>query len=88
MICLLIPFAHIKSEVKRKQNMHQFFIMPRKFGQRTTMEMISSICHKRNSKQLVFSNTHNDAEFLASNVESMNEQDKNSNSSWRIRSKR
>ena len=54
--------------------MHQFFIMPRKFGQRTTMEMISSICHKKNSKQLVFSNTHNDAEFLASNVESMNEE--------------
>ena len=65
-------FSHIKSEFKRKQNMHQFFIMPRKFGQRTTMEMISSICHKKNSKQLVFSNTHNDAEFLASNVESMN----------------
>jgi len=47
--------------------------MPRKFGQRTTMEMISSICFKNNSKQLVFSNTHNDAEFLASNVEGGNE---------------
>ena len=67
-------FSHIKSKFKRKQNMHQFFIMPRKFGQRTTMEMISSICYKKNSKQLVFSNTHNDAEFLASNVESMNEE--------------
>ena len=67
-------FSYIKSKFKRKQNMHQFFIMPRKFGQRTTMEMISSICHKKNSKQLVFSNTHNDAEFLASNVESMNEE--------------
>jgi len=52
-------FSYIKSDFKRKQNMHQFFIMPRKFGQRTTMEMISSICHKKKSKQLVFSNTHN-----------------------------
>ena len=67
-------FSYIKSDFKRKQNMHQFFIMPRKFGQRTTMEMISSICHKKKSKQLVFSNTHNDAEFLASNVESKNEE--------------
>ena len=66
-------FSHIKSEFRRKQNMHQFFIMPRKFGQRTTMEMISSICYKNNSKQLVFSNTHNDAEFLASNVEGAND---------------
>ena len=66
-------FSHIKSEFRRKQNMHQFFIMPRKFSQRTTMEMVSSICYKNNSKQLVFSNTHNDAEFLASNVEGANE---------------
>ena len=66
-------FSYIKSEFKRKQNMHRFFIMPRKFGQRTTMEMITSMCHKKNSKQLVFSNTHNDAEFLASNVEANNE---------------
>jgi DEAD/DEAH box helicase domain-containing protein len=66
-------FSHIKSEFRRKQNMHQFFIMPRKFSQRTTMEMISSICYKNNSKQLVFSNTHNDAEFLASNVEGAND---------------
>ena len=66
-------FSHIKSEFRRKQNMHQFFIMPRKFGQRTTMEMVSSICYKNNSKQLVFSNTHNDAEFLASNVEGAND---------------
>ena len=53
--------------------MHRFFIMPRKFVQRTTMEMLSSICYKNNSKQLVFSNTHNDAEFLASNVEESND---------------
>jgi len=66
-------FYHIKSEFRRKQNMHQFFIMPKKFGQRTTMEMVSSICYKNNSKQLVFSNTHNDAEFLASNVEGVND---------------
>ncbi|MGB0642704.1 MAG: DEAD/DEAH box helicase, partial [Nitrosopumilus sp.] len=66
-------FTYIKSESKRKQNMHRFFIMPRKYGQRTTMEMITTICNKKKSKQLVFSNSHNDAEFLASNVESMNE---------------
>ena len=66
-------FTYIKSGSKRKQNMHRFFIMPRKYGQRTTMEMITTICNKKKSKQLVFSNSHNDAEFLASNVESMNE---------------
>ena len=66
-------FTYIKSGSKRKQNMHRFFIMPRKYGQRTTMEIITSICNKKKSKQLVFSNSHNDAEFLASNVESMNE---------------
>ena len=66
-------FTYIKSRSKRKQNMHRFFIMPRKYGQRTTMEIITSICNKKKSKQLVFSNSHNDAEFLASNVESMNE---------------
>ena len=66
-------FSFVKSEFRRRQNMHRFFIMPRKFGQRTTMEMLSSICYKNNSKQLVFSNTHNDAEFLASNVEESNE---------------
>ena len=66
-------FTYIKSVSKRKQNMHRFFIMPRKYGQRTTMEMITTICNKKKSKQLVFSNSHNDAEFLASNVESMNE---------------
>lgn len=65
-------FSFIKSEFRRRQNMHRFFIMPRKFGQRTTMEMLSSICYKNDSKQLVFSNTHNDAEFLASNVEESN----------------
>ncbi len=65
-------FSYIKSEFRRKQNMHLFFIMPRKFGQRTTMEMLSSLCFKNNTKQLVFSNTHNDAEFLAQNVEDAN----------------
>jgi DEAD/DEAH box helicase domain-containing protein len=65
-------FAYIKSKFRRKQNMHMFFIMPRKFKQRTTMEMLSSICYKNNSIQLVFSNSHNDAEFLASNVEEAN----------------
>ncbi len=65
-------FTYIKSKFKRKQNMHMFFVMPRKFKQRTTMEMLSSICYKNNSTQLVFSNSHNDAEFLASNVEEAN----------------
>ena len=66
-------FSYIKSGFRRKQNMHMFFIMPRKYGQRTTMELLSSICYKNNSTQLVFSNSHNDAEFLASNVEESNE---------------
>jgi DEAD/DEAH box helicase domain-containing protein len=65
-------FTYIKSKFRRKQNMHMFFVMPRKFKQRTTMEMLSSICYKNNSTQLVFSNSHNDAEFLASNVEETN----------------
>lgn len=65
-------FTYIKSKFRRKQNMHMFFVMPRKFKQRTTMEMLSSICYKNNSTQLVFSNSHNDAEFLASNVEEAN----------------
>ncbi len=66
-------FTYIKSQFRRKQNMHMFFIMPRKFKQRTTMEMLSTICHKNKSTQLVFSNSHNDAEFLASNVEDAND---------------
>lgn len=65
-------FTYIKSKFRRKQDMHMFFIMPRKFKQRTTMEMLSSVCYKNNSTQLVFSNSHNDAEFLASNVEEAN----------------
>ena len=65
-------FSYIKSKFRRKQNMHLFFIMPRKLGQRTTMEMLTSLCFKNNTKQLVFSNTHNDAEFLALNVEDAN----------------
>ena len=66
-------FSYIKSKYRRKQNMHMFFIMPRKYGQRTTMELLSSICYKNHSTQLVFSNSHNDAEFLASNVEDAND---------------
>ncbi|MCE2614306.1 MAG: DEAD/DEAH box helicase [Nitrosopumilus sp. (ex Thoosa mismalolli)] len=65
-------FSYIKSKTRRKRNMHMFFIMPRKFGQRT-MEMLASICHKNESTQLIFSNSHNDSEFLASNVESSND---------------
>ncbi|MDH3488997.1 MAG: DEAD/DEAH box helicase [Nitrosopumilus sp.] len=66
-------FAYIKSEIRRKHNMHMFFVMPRKYGQRITMEMISSICFKNKSTQLIFSNSHNDAEFLASNIEEAND---------------
>ncbi|QUC65532.1 DEAD/DEAH box helicase [Nitrosopumilus sp. K4] len=66
-------FSYIKSKFRRKQNMHMFFIMPQKFGQRTTMEILSSICHRYGTTQLVFSNSHNDAEFLASNLEESNE---------------
>ena len=65
-------FTYIKSKFRRKQDMHMFFVMPRKFNQRITMEMLSSACYKNSSKQLVFSNSHNDAEFLASNVEESN----------------
>ena len=65
-------FSYIKSKVRRKHNMHMFFIMPRKYGQRTTMEKIASICFRNKSTQLIFNNSHNDAEFLASNVEEAN----------------
>ncbi len=65
-------FSYIKSKLRRRQDMHMFFIMPRKFRQRATMELLSSLCYKNKSVQLVFSNTHNDAEFLASNVEGAN----------------
>ena len=66
-------FSYIKSKTRRKRNMHMFFIMPRKYGQRTTMEMLASICYKNHSTQLIFSNSHNDSEFLASNVETAND---------------
>jgi len=66
-------FSYIKSKIRRKYNMHMFFIMPRKYGQRTTMEMLASICYKNHSTQLIFSNSHNDSEFLASNVEDAND---------------
>ena len=66
-------FSYVKSKTRRKHNMHMFFVMPRKYGQRATMEMIASICFKNKSTQLIFSNSHNDAEFLASNVEEAND---------------
>lgn len=66
-------FSFIKSKTRRKRNMHMLFVMPRKFGQRTTMEMLASICYKNHSTQLIFSNSHNDSEFLASNVEAAND---------------
>ena len=65
-------FNSIKSDKGRKQDVYKFFIMPRKLPQRETMEMISSLCHKHNSKQLVFSNTVNNAEILAANLRERN----------------
>ena len=65
-------FSCVTSKQSRLQNKHMFFIMPRKLGQRTTMEMLTSMCFKNYKKQLIFSNTHNDAELLASNVENEN----------------
>ena len=65
-------FENIKSNKNRKQDIYKFFIMPRKMPQRETMEMLSSICHKNNSKQLVFSNTVNDAEVIAINLRERN----------------
>ena len=79
-ICGLDPLTseYIKSDVGREQNIHKFFIWPLKFPQRVTMEKIAKICHenqlypkdrKKKSRQLIFSNTHNEAEFLAANIE-------------------
>ena len=64
--------AYVKSKYRRKQDMHRFFIMPRKFGQRMTMQNITSLCFKNGKKQLVFGNTHSDVEFLATNLEDSN----------------
>ena len=72
---------YIKSRHGRKQYMHKFFIIPRAYRQRMAMEKLASICfrygeetgaEKGTTKQLIFSNTHNDAEFLATNVEDAN----------------
>lgn len=79
-ICGLDPLTseYIKSDVGREQNIHKFFIWPRKFPQRVTMEKIAKTCYenqlypedrKKKSRQLIFSNTHNEAEFLAANIE-------------------
>ena len=65
-------FETIKSNVRRKQNVYKFFIMPRKMPQRETMEMLSSLCYKNNAKQLVFSNTVNEAENIAINLSERN----------------
>ena len=64
--------AYIKSKHRRKQDMHKFFIMPRKFGQSTIMHKITSLCFKNRKKQLVFGNSHSDVEFLATNLEDSN----------------
>ena len=65
-------FESIQSIIPRKQNIYKFFIMPRKMTQRETIEMVSSICYKNKSQQLVFSNTVNDAESLAVNLRERN----------------
>ncbi|MGI9567750.1 MAG: DEAD/DEAH box helicase [Nitrosopumilus sp.] len=65
-------FESIKSNEGRKQDIYKLFVMPRKMPQRETMEMLSSICHKNRSKQLVFSNTVNNAEILATNLRERN----------------
>ena len=65
-------FENIKSDLKRKHDIYKFFIMPRKMPQRETMEMLASICHKNNSKQLIFSNTVGDAETIAVNLRERN----------------
>ena len=65
-------FEIVTSNASRKQNVYKFFIMPRKMPQRETMEMISSLCYKHKSRQLVFSNTVNDAESLTVNLRERN----------------
>ena len=65
-------FEIIKSNIRRKQNLYKFFIMPRKISQRETIEMLSSLCYKNNSKQLIFSNTVNEAENIAINLSERN----------------
>ena len=65
-------FESVTSNSVRKQNIYKFFIMPRKMPQRETIEMISSLCYKHKSKQLVFSNTVNDAESLTVNLRERN----------------
>ena len=65
-------FESITSNTPRKQNIYKFFIMPRKMPQRETIEMISYLCYKQKSRQLVFSNTVNDAESLVVNLRERN----------------
>ena len=65
-------FETITSSQRRKQDLYTLFVMPQKMPQRETMEMLSSICHKNNSKQLIFNNTVNNAEILASNLRERN----------------
>ncbi len=65
-------FETIKSNIHRKQDVYKFFIMPRKMPQRETMEMLASLCYKNDSKQLVFSNTVNEAENIAINLSERN----------------
>ena len=65
-------FESIQNSTPRKQDIYKFFIMPRKMPQRETLEMISSICYKNKSRQLVFNNTVNDAESLAVNLRERN----------------
>ena len=79
-ICDLAPLSSrpIESKFGRERSVHKFFMVPLKFPQQVLMQEIAKICYKKQSdpevpdkksRQLVFSNTHNNAEFLAEEIE-------------------
>ena len=79
-ICGLDPLSsrHVESKTGRERDVHKFFIYPLNYPQRVIIQEIAKTCYKKQSdrkdpdkksRQLVFSNTHNDAEFVAENIE-------------------
>jgi len=79
-ICGLDPLSsrHVESKTGRERDVHKFFIYPLNYPQRVIMQEIAKTCYKKQSdhkdpdkrsRQLVFSNTHRDAEFVAENIE-------------------
>ena len=69
---------HVESKTGRERDMHKFFIYPLKYPQRVIMQEIAKTCYKKQSdrkdpdkksRQLIFSNTHDGAEFVAENIE-------------------